>query len=121
MKGLVFVDDSELGMRFAVASAFVELSRRHSIIVVIVRTAPGTNRVGARFEQDGLRTIHIQQHEGRWLRWSELFDLSCVRYRALSPSFDERAKNFEESNPKRYEKLERLARPEHYDVQRARV
>jgi CDP-glycerol glycerophosphotransferase (TagB/SpsB family) len=120
MKGLVFVDDSELGMRFAVASAFVELSRRHSIRIVVVRTPPGSEQVGARYAQDGLKTIDIPQYEGRWLRWSELFDISCVRFRTLSPSFDERAKSFE-TNRKRYARLQHYARPEHYDAQRARV
>jgi hypothetical protein len=120
MKGLVFVDDSELGMRFAVASAFVELSRRHSIQVVVVRTPPGSDQVGARYAQDGLKTIDIPQYEGRWLRWSELFDISCVRFRALSPSFDERAKSFE-TNRKRYARLQRFAQPALYDARRARV
>jgi hypothetical protein len=121
MKGLVFVDDSELGMRFAVASAFAELSRRHSITLVNVRTAPGTNRVGLRFAQDGLRTLDVQQHEGRLERWNELFDVSCVRHRALSPSFEERARHFEESNAKRYARLQRRAQPARYDADRAGV
>lgn len=120
MKGLVFVDDSELGMRFAVASAFAELSRRHSIQIVVVRTPPGSDQVGARFARDGLKTIDVPQYEGRWLRWSELFDVSCVRFRTLSPSFDERAKSFE-TNPKRFARLQRFAQPELYDARRASV
>lgn len=120
MKGLVFVDDSELGMRFAVTSAFVELSQRHSIQIVIVRTPPGSAQVGARFARDGLQTIDVPQYEGRWSRWSELFDISCVRFRELSPSFDERAKSFE-TNRRRFARLQRFAQPELYDARRASV
>jgi hypothetical protein len=120
MKGLVFVDDSELGMRFAVSSAFAELARRHSIKVMVVRTPPGSDQVGARLARDGLTTIDVPQYGGRWSRWSELFDISCVRFRELSPSFEERAKSFE-ANRKRYARLERFARPELYDVRRASV
>ena len=121
MKGLVFVDDNEIGMRFAVASAFAELSRRHAITIVNMRTAPGTSQVGARFARDGLRTLELEQYEGRFVRRNDLFDLSCVRFRALSPSFEERCKHFEESNPRRYDKLARSARPDRYDAHRAEV
>jgi hypothetical protein len=121
MKGLVFLDDSELGMRFAVASAFSELARRHSITIVNVRTGPGTRRVGARFAEDGLCSIDVPQHEGRLARWTELFELSCIRFRELSPSFEERAKHYADSNPQRFQKLQRLAQPERYDARRTRV
>jgi glycosyltransferase involved in cell wall biosynthesis len=54
-------------------------------------------------------------------RWTELFELSCIRFRALSPSFEERAKHYADSNPRRFQKLQRLAQPERYDARRTRV
>jgi hypothetical protein len=70
-------------------------------------TPPGLDELIAK---QPYRAVNVPCHWGRFLKWNELFDVSCIAYRDLSPSFDERQKAARIRDPFTYYKRAQLAK-----------
>lgn len=123
MKGFVFIYGSEIFWRFVQTGAFTVLEEHHDIVYVVLQSSKMVakgKRAGGLI--DDLRKIEwIPFYPERFRLWVELFDVSCIRFRDRSSSFEVR---IQESNPSptlRGARLGKLARPEVYDRYRRAV
>lgn len=121
MKGFVFIHDDEFFLRFVRTDAFTALEEHHDLTYVVLQSSEMCKQWGDDFT-DVLRKVErLPFYPERFNLWIELFDVSCIRYRDRSSSFEVR---IQESNPgstQRGERLRKLARPEVYDSYRRAV
>lgn len=110
MKGIVFIDDGEGALRFLTTGAFDELARRHELVLAVTRSPQWPPGLDELIANQPFRAVTVPCHWGRFLRWNELFDVSCIAYRSLSPSFDERQKASKIKDPVTYYKRSQLAK-----------
>lgn len=110
MKGIVFIDDGEGALRFLTTGAFDELAKRHELVLAVTRSAQTPPGLDELIKKLPFRTVTVPCHWGRFLKWNELFDVSCIAYRSLSPSFDERQKAARIKDPLSYYKRSQLAK-----------
>jgi hypothetical protein len=117
MKGIVFIDDGEGALRFLTTHAFDELARRHDLLLAVTRSHQWPQGLDEIIAKQPFRSVTVPCHWGRFLKWNELFDVSCIAFRSLSPSFDERQKASKIKDPATYFKRSQLAKV--YPIYRA--
>ncbi len=120
MKGIVFVYGSEIVLRFVSTGAFRMLEAEHQITYVVLRSStPGKDGgVDASLLSGQNRVEWVPFYPDRFERWIELFDISCLRYRDRSTSFQVRCEEHFGHSPARTARLEPYARPETYEAHR---
>ena len=121
MKGTVFISHSLFLVRFVACGAFDELEKRHNITYVVLDSPEEGYRrdVAKHLDAEHQKILWIPHYPIRFLKWQELFDLSCIRYVDRSPSFAIRYEGFSRRNPEKYARYEDIARPGIYKEYRA--
>ena len=89
MKGLVFLGDHEIILRFALSGAFDALEAAHDVTYVARRSKDKLDGLGLEsFLAAGRRAVEqISVYPERVGKWRELFNVSCVLYEDRSSSF----------------------------------
>ena len=123
MKGFVFIYGSEVIMRFVATGAFSDLTAKHDLTYVALQSSTQTKEGGiGKSLSSGLQKVEwILFYPERFSRNAELFDISCIRYKDRSSSFQVRSQEQARLEPERMAKLEKLARPETYEKHRAAI
>ena len=123
MKGFVFIYGSEIVLRFISTGAFSDLAKRHDLTYVALRSSSLLKEGGVdkQLSSDVQKLEWIPFYPGRFDRWCELFDISCVLYQDRSSSFQVRYQEQSRKDPERYARLMKFARPGVYEKNRAAV
>jgi hypothetical protein len=123
MKGFVFIYGSEIVLRFISTGAFPDLAVKHDITYVALRSSYLLKEGGVdkQLSAELQKLEWIPFYPERFNRWSELFDISCIRYQDRSRSFQIRYQETARQDPTRTARLERLAHPEVYEEHRKAV
>lgn len=122
MKCFVFINNIEMLLRFVTAGAFSHLAQKHNFHYVVLQSSDTlTEEHFKEAHTDAPVKIHwVPFHKERFKCWNELFDVSCVKYRFLSASFDTRCEQHERTDPGRFERLKHLASPAEFDLHHQR-
>jgi hypothetical protein len=122
MKCFVFINNIEMLLRFVTAGAFKHLAQRHELHYVVLRSSDALDEKNFQEAHAGTSvTVHwVPFHKERFKCWNELFDVSCVKHRSRSASFDTRCEQHERSDMKRFARLQHLASPAEFDLHRQR-
>jgi hypothetical protein len=123
MKGFVFLYGSEILLRFVQTGAFKALEQAHDITYIALESSVLMKDGGVEKSLGASlgRVEWIPFHEERFRKWVELFDISCIRFRDLSSSFEIRYRETARQLPLNAKRLERQARAEVYDRHRIAV
>jgi hypothetical protein len=122
LKGFVFLASPEFLLRFVRANAFAGLEEKHDLTYVILQSAemmaePRTFSVAEALP----RVAWLRFYPERFRRWEELFNVSCIRFRDRSESFDVRIRASMRNTTVRGARLEKLARPDVFERYRSRT
>ncbi|MDH4455378.1 MAG: hypothetical protein QE570_19600 [Verrucomicrobiota bacterium] len=122
MKCFVFINNIEMLLRFVSAGAFRHLAQIHDFHYVVLRSSDTLNEEHFKQAHPGANVnVHwVPFRKDRFRCWNELFDVSCVKHRLRSASFDTRCEQHERSDPARFERLKHLAAPAEFDLHRQR-
>lgn len=123
MKGFVFLYGSEILLRFVQTGAFKALEENFDITYVALESSVFMKDGGVEKSLgEGLGNVDwIPFHSERFEKWVELFDISCIRFRDLSTSFQIRQQETARDWPLRAKRLRKLAQPDRYDRHRKTV
>lgn len=121
MKGIVVINGNETVIRFLARGAFRDMERRHDLLYALINTRPGYAEQELAADGVARRAERVPYYANRFRRWQELFDLSCVRFRALSPSFQVRYEEYIRKDAARCARLEADGQPESYRAAREKA
>jgi len=122
MKGFVFIYGKEIILRFLSSGALRELEQQHELIYVAMQSSALLKEGGVdeSLKSAGLPKLEwIPFYPGRFEKWSQLFDTSCMLYQERSASFRTRYQESAKANPKKYARLAKMATAESYPRYRA--
>ncbi|MEF2232211.1 MAG: hypothetical protein V3571_14860 [Pseudodesulfovibrio sp.] len=116
MRGCVFLQGADPVQRHLAHGAFGPLCAAHDVAFVALRSSE--NMTEALIRDHAPHPVGeiawVPHRPERMAAWIDLFNISCIRHRDRSPSFRVRHRESRQADPARYERYERLARPEAY-------
>lgn len=123
MKGFVFISAAEFFLRFAQAGAFTALEEHHDLVYVVLQSSEmvAKGQKGDSLTDDLRKVEWVPFYPERFRLWLELFDVSCIRFRDRSSSFEIRVQESNPGSTLRGARLRKLARPAVYDRYRRAV
>lgn len=123
MKGFVFVYGKEVILRFFSTTAFRELSKKHDLTFVALRSSSLLKEGGVDefLSSEFPKLEWINFYPGRFNRWTELFNISCNLYQERSSSFQIRNQELAKKTPLKNDLLESFTHSDSYKEYREAV
>lgn len=116
-KGIVFIPNQEIVLRFMASGAFEALEASHELVFAFLQIdgMPPENRLRSYFSAVETRLEWLPFYAGRQTRWKRLFDISCILYQDKSASFQVRNQERALEDPGRFTRLEALTKPDVFE------
>lgn len=117
MKGCVYLQGADPVQRYLAHGAFRQLCAEHDVTFVVQQSSDIVTEklVRAHAPHPVGELAWVPFRTERFKVWADLFNISCIRYRRRSPSFEIRYRESRQAAPERFAKYERLAEPGQYE------